>query len=256
LGAIGFGAAAWALSLRDQFIGWTPAQRQRCLPWVLNNARLERMWQSPQSSIAAACGGWSETTAAYRLFDNESVTVDPILKAHQEQVAARVRLARLVLHVQDTTEADFTTKKSLPGTGPLSEESRQGFFAHNEYVLQGDGLPLGLWHTEIYARDPQEHREAQRRKQLPIEAKESYRWLEGYRRACAIRALSAHLRVISMGDRENDIYEVFEEYQQRRSLHQPAADWIIRSNSRPPSGSCPGSPCRWWWLGAFTMSRC
>lgn len=39
LGAIGFGAAAWSLSLRDQFIGWTPAQRQRRLPWVLNNAR-------------------------------------------------------------------------------------------------------------------------------------------------------------------------------------------------------------------------
>jgi hypothetical protein len=90
LGAIGFGAAAWALSLRDQFIGWTPAQRQRCLPWVLNNARLERMWQSPQSSIAAACGGWSETMAAYRLFDNESVRVDPILKAHQEQVGEKM----------------------------------------------------------------------------------------------------------------------------------------------------------------------
>lgn len=39
LGALGFGAAAWSLSLRDQFIGWTPAQRQRSLPWVLNNAR-------------------------------------------------------------------------------------------------------------------------------------------------------------------------------------------------------------------------
>jgi hypothetical protein len=39
LGAIGFGAAAWSLSLRDQFVGWTPAQRQRRLPWVLNNAR-------------------------------------------------------------------------------------------------------------------------------------------------------------------------------------------------------------------------
>ena len=39
VGAIGFGAAAWALSLRDQFIGWTASQRRRSLPWVLNNAR-------------------------------------------------------------------------------------------------------------------------------------------------------------------------------------------------------------------------
>lgn len=39
LGAIGFGAAAWSLSLRDRFIGWTAPQRQRSLPLVLNNAR-------------------------------------------------------------------------------------------------------------------------------------------------------------------------------------------------------------------------
>jgi hypothetical protein len=189
-----------------------------------------RMWQSPQSSIAAACGGWNETMAAYRFFENGAVTVDPILRAHRGQVAARVKLARLVLHIQDTTELDYSDKKSLQGTGPLSEQSRQGFFAHSEYLVQGDGLPLGLWHTQIYARDPDEHGQAQQRKQLPIEAKESYRWLEAYRRACALKALSPHLRVISVGDRENDIYEVFEEYEQRRSLGQPVADWIIRSN--------------------------
>jgi len=39
LGAIGFGAAAWSLALRERFIGWTRAQRQRALPLVLNNAR-------------------------------------------------------------------------------------------------------------------------------------------------------------------------------------------------------------------------
>jgi hypothetical protein len=190
---------------------------------------LERMWQSPRSSTAAVCGGWNETMAAYRFFDNEAVTVDPILHAHQDQVAARAKLARLVLHIQDTTELDYSSKKSLQGTGPLSEESRQGFFAHNEYVVQADGLPLGLWHTDIYARDPQEHGKAQQRKKLPIEEKESYRWLQGYRRACALKARCPHLRVISMGDREEDIYEVFAEYEQRRSLRQPVADWIIRS---------------------------
>jgi hypothetical protein len=39
LGAIGFGAAAWSLALRDRWIGWTAVQRQRALPLVLNNAR-------------------------------------------------------------------------------------------------------------------------------------------------------------------------------------------------------------------------
>ena len=39
LGAIGFGASAWALGPRDRFIGWTRAERERHLPLVVNNAR-------------------------------------------------------------------------------------------------------------------------------------------------------------------------------------------------------------------------
>ena len=39
LGAIGFGASAWALAPRDRFIGWTRAERERHLPLVVNNAR-------------------------------------------------------------------------------------------------------------------------------------------------------------------------------------------------------------------------
>ena len=39
LAALSFGAAAWALAPRDQFIGWTTHQRQQNLPLVINNAR-------------------------------------------------------------------------------------------------------------------------------------------------------------------------------------------------------------------------
>jgi hypothetical protein len=39
LGAIGFGAAAWKVACRDQWIGWNAEQRRRRLDLVLNNAR-------------------------------------------------------------------------------------------------------------------------------------------------------------------------------------------------------------------------
>jgi hypothetical protein len=39
LGAIGFGAAAWKLAPRDQWIGWDSEQRRHGLDLVLNNAR-------------------------------------------------------------------------------------------------------------------------------------------------------------------------------------------------------------------------
>jgi hypothetical protein len=36
---ISFGASAWKLAAREQFIGWNDAQRRRNLPLVINNAR-------------------------------------------------------------------------------------------------------------------------------------------------------------------------------------------------------------------------
>jgi len=39
LSAIGFGAAAWKVAPRDQFIGWTPQQRSNNLHLIVNNAR-------------------------------------------------------------------------------------------------------------------------------------------------------------------------------------------------------------------------
>lgn len=39
IAALGFGAAAWQTAPRDQFIGWSHAQRQKNLPLIVNNAR-------------------------------------------------------------------------------------------------------------------------------------------------------------------------------------------------------------------------
>ena len=39
LASVLFGAAAWKVTARDRFIGWTPALRTRRLPWLANNAR-------------------------------------------------------------------------------------------------------------------------------------------------------------------------------------------------------------------------
>lgn len=36
---LSFGPAAFQIAARDQFIGWSPAQRQNRLPWVVNNER-------------------------------------------------------------------------------------------------------------------------------------------------------------------------------------------------------------------------
>jgi len=65
---------------------------------------------------------------------------------------------------------------------------------------------------DLRARSDEDHKtHRELRHQLPIEEKESYRWLEGYRRACELAGLGPRL-VISMADREADIYEIYLEW--------------------------------------------
>lgn len=188
---------------------------------------MQRMFASPVASLKTACKGWAETIAAYRFFNNEKVTEAALLAPHQEATLQRVSPQERVLVIQDTTEIDYSSKKELEGKGPLSVEERQGFFAHSQYVVTPERVPLGLWGTKIYARD-QAGAEVNRKDQ-PIELKESYRWLEGYRDACRLSERAPDTQVISVCDREGDIYEVFLEWQRRRQRGKTAAEWLIRS---------------------------
>lgn len=198
------------------------------------NSRLkkvaERMWQAPGASQRGAAEDWAGAMGSYRLWEPAAVTAEAILASHQDEVRQRLKGNRILLHIQDTTELDYTGHKALKGLGPLSDLSRRGVLAHCEYLLQGEGVPLGLWHSHMWVRSDEEHGQSDLRKQQPIEEKESYRWLEASRRACELRALCPKQLVITLSDRESDIYESFEEFWQRRLDGEPCAHWIVRSN--------------------------
>jgi hypothetical protein len=188
---------------------------------------VKRMFASPMASLQSACKGWAETIAAYRFFNNKKVTEEALLAPHKEATLQRVKAQKRVLVIQDTTEIDYSTKKELEGKGPLNYEERQGFFAHSQYVVTPERLPMGIWGTKIYARD--QSKEKVSRKNQPIELKESYRWLEGYQDACYLAEMTPNTQVISASDREGDIHELFLEWQRRCQQGKAAADWLIRS---------------------------
>lgn len=199
------------------------------------NERLRRLlaskWEHPQRSLSAACHGRAEIEAASRFVDNPKATPDKILAPHRAAIVERILQGghRRVLLVQDTTECDFTTHKKLQGSGPLAGPERRGFFVHNLLVLvPEERVPLGLWHASVYAREDSPDGKSDP-KQLPIEQKESFRWLEGYREACALAGLVPACQVICLGDRESDIYELFVEHEQRRAQGLPVAELLVRS---------------------------
>ncbi len=88
-------------------------------------------------------------------------------------------------------------------------------------------LPLGVWATDIVARAGL-HPIINQHKQRDFADKESHRWLAGYEQACALAAAAPQVQIISVSDREGDVYEVFAEAARRAAAHEPAAQWVIR----------------------------
>jgi hypothetical protein len=197
------------------------------------NRRLDKvvtaLAKTPAASISAASGGWGETLAAYRLLHCSAVTSSALIAPHQEAVVQRCAQYECVVVAQDTTELDFTHMKEMEGLGPLNDEKRRGFYMHGLYAISEGGVPLGLLDADINIRKDEHFRINAKRKKRPIEEKESYRWVEGYRKTQELALKLPECEVISISDREGDIYEVFEAWQ-KLDGDGPRAEWLIRAN--------------------------
>ena len=188
-----------------------------------------QLFATPGASIAGACKGWKETMAAYRLLGAARATPAKILAPHQRMVLQRATAEGGLLVIQDTTEIDLTSMKTMAGRGPLNDETRRGFFLHSLYAVSEAGLPLGILGATILTRTDEAFRQSDTRKQKPIEKKESFRWVEGYLRTQEVAQQLPEQEVISLSDREGDIYEVFAAWAQAGEEGGPRAQWIIRA---------------------------
>jgi hypothetical protein len=191
---------------------------------------LERLAADPQASINGACRGWNETHAAYQFFSHEAVDEHQILAPHRQATLERMKSSSVVLLVQDTTELDYTRiKRKLIDAGPLDKQYRRGFYNHLQVAFTPQRLCLGVVSMRLWARDDETFDTCKQRKHTPIEEKESYRWLEGYRSACQVAEELPQTQIVSISDREGDIYECFLEARQPGPPRR--ADWIIRASA-------------------------
>ncbi|OGQ49972.1 MAG: hypothetical protein A3I10_03360 [Deltaproteobacteria bacterium RIFCSPLOWO2_02_FULL_57_26] len=84
-----------------------------------------------------------------------------------------------------------------------------GLVLHDTMAFTPEGTPLGLLNVQCWARDPAQAGKKHRRHQLPIEEKESLKWLVSYRAVAEAQKLCSDTMLISVGDREADLYELF-----------------------------------------------
>jgi hypothetical protein len=166
----------------------------------------------PGTSIPQACDSRARTKAAYRLLMNEKVNLDAILVPHREATMRRIAQESVVLAVQDTSSFNYSSHPQTEGLGPIGSSlptGPQGILMHDTLAFTPAGVPLGMIDVEVWARDPQEYGKKHKRHDLPIEQKESSRWLRSYQAAAAVQAACPETTLVSVGDREADIYDLF-----------------------------------------------
>jgi uncharacterized protein DUF4338/transposase-like protein/transposase Tn5 family protein len=168
-------------------------------------------YQNPQANIPEACGSKARTLGAYRFFQNPKVTLDVVLTPHTEATIERMKGHRVVLVPQDTTTLDYSAHPLTDGLGPTNTQGDHaiGLLLHDTLAFTEEGTPLGILDAQCWARDPQEQGKRYRRKELPIEQKESMKWLRSFRKAAQVQRLCPETMLVVMGDREADIYELF-----------------------------------------------
>ncbi|MCA9199366.1 MAG: IS4 family transposase [Planctomycetales bacterium] len=171
----------------------------------------------PNVSIPAATTGRAEMEAAYRFFDNDKVTPDKILEPHFQATRKRIAEHDVVLLVQDTTELDLTRpEQQVRGAGPMDSEARRGAFLHPLEAFDLNAIPLGMVWQKSWTRDEVQTEltkaeKNKKRKETPIEEKESIRWVEGIRASREVAKACPGTTCVCVGDSESDIYELFSE---------------------------------------------
>ena len=146
-------------------------------------------------SIPLVCQDWANTKAAYRFFSNDRVSEADILAGHFQSTRDRAAAAEgLVLVLHDTTEFSYQREKSeaigitksinsgRDKAGRLRSHTVCGILMHSSLAVTIEGVPLGLAAVKFWTRKKFKGTAALKKKvnptRIPIEKKESIRWLE------------------------------------------------------------------------------
>lgn len=206
-------------SIAGEFLN-VPINDQRLINRLILTAT--RFDESPEKSIPEACRNKAETNGAYDFFANDKVNPDAILSTHRSNTIERMKKYPMALLIQDTTKLDYSSHKNTKGLGPYTRATKSfGLLMHSVLAVNPNGVPLGLLYQEIWSRENYPDQKRHMRYELPIEAKESFKWLKAL--DGSLTGVPDSVQTVTIGDREADIYELFQK------AHQRGAHLVIRA---------------------------
>jgi len=213
-------AGLWKKPRPKDFSGWA---EEEFWSFEVLDPRLKRRlieiandFQAPPGAlIPQACNGSkAKTKAAYRFFENKRIDMETLLESHVLATAERIKEHPVVLSVQDTTTLNYTSHTTTEGLGPIGtkKSKSKGLLVHDTMAFTPEGTPLGLLDIQCWARNETVSERSPSRTRA-IEEKESFKWLKSYRATSRVQSSCPATMLVSVGDRESDIYELFCEAQ-------------------------------------------
>jgi len=216
-----------------------------------NKARKKRLislardfYNKPSGKIPECCEGEAKVKGAYRFFSDTKIKPESILSSHVKQAIERSKSEKVVLSVNDTTSFNLLSHKSTEGLGTISSvQVEAGYHLHDTVLFTTSGVPLGVLDAQTWVRAVKEHGKKRTRHKKPIEEKESIKWLKSLKAMSEVQKQAPQVKFVSVGDRESDIHELFEEAEelgasflarssQNRRTSQECRVWDLVENSR------------------------
>ncbi len=169
------------------------------------------MSRAQSVNIRAMSRNRAEQVGYYRFLENQNVSVSELVRSAADHCQQQVE-GRHVLAISDSSEINLQAQArhlQPEDLGVVGNNQDAGFFLHPTLVADAEsGFPLGLSAIQLWHRDPSRPDKHQRRyPQLPIEEKESYKWLLSSERSQNSLVAGDAVCVTHVGDRESDIYE-------------------------------------------------
>ena len=174
---------------------------------------LRGRWARPESSFYRSFADAAQSKGAYQLVENPrwEINLGSLLAPHELQTARRMAAETVVLLAQDTCTLSYNTLRQTEGLGSIGEEASRGLFLHSLQAFRLDGIPLGTAWAEVWARP--EVSDTARRNAQSIDEKESGRWIRALQAASQRARQMPQTQVVVCGDRESDIYELYDQVQ-------------------------------------------
>lgn len=139
--------------------------------------------------------------------------------------------------------------------GRLRKHTVCGILMHSSLVVTTQGLPLGIAAFKFWTRKKFKGTQALRGKinptRVPIEQKESQRWLDNLEQSSAL--LEVPQRCVHVGDRESDIYSRCDGHSCARRYAAQRARWhrletgeladLLADDAQPNRARCQTGTC-------------